>query len=150
MQISFFSKIALFFASIFSSGSEVPERPDPVPESAYWAGGPDGGSWILCDRSQNNKSYNCTIYNEFDGGVRAKGNYHLRFYSWDDEKGSAVYIDPRTEKEIPDYEAFDGEKIYVKDSHVLLPDGWIDYPTEPGHGIRIRYKDGLETDSVNY
>jgi hypothetical protein len=42
-----------------------------------WAGGPDGGSYILC-RADSARDVNpCVVWNDFDGKVVEQGDYRL-------------------------------------------------------------------------
>jgi hypothetical protein len=52
-----------------------PTKPDGVPAEAVWAGGLDGGGWVLC--STPSPSYNeCTIYDE-EGRTHGPRRYVL-------------------------------------------------------------------------
>ena len=53
-----------------------PERPKSVPAEAVWAGGIDGGGWVVCSTSSS--EYNeCTIFDE-GGGSQGPGRYVLK------------------------------------------------------------------------
>ena len=53
-----------------------PERPKGVPAEAVWAGGIDGGGWVMCSTSSS--EYNeCTIFDE-GGGSQGPGRYVLK------------------------------------------------------------------------
>jgi hypothetical protein len=87
---------------------EPPKRPGSVPAEAVWAGGADGGAWILCkeDRSKNL----CSIYNESSGDLWVRGYFVL--------EGKTQGV-PNTELR---YDFFDGERIGLYDGRVLVRD----------------------------
>lgn len=72
-----------------------PERPDHVPVSAKWAGGADGGVWIVCNRLTPIQ-YACMVFDS-NGKLLVKGRYLIR-------------------KGVPtdDYEGYDGVRILLK------------------------------------
>jgi hypothetical protein len=54
-----------------------PDRPRAVPESAKWAGGWDGGSWIDCSLLAKGAYNYCQIFDE-GGSLLYASNYRLR------------------------------------------------------------------------
>jgi hypothetical protein len=55
--------------------SEVPKRPDNVPERANRV----GGKWIMCEPPQHGEPWNdCKVYADQTGSVIASGRYKLR------------------------------------------------------------------------
>jgi hypothetical protein len=53
-----------------------PNKPTGVPPDAVWAGGMDGGGWVLC--SAPSAEYNeCTIYDE-EGRTQGPARYILK------------------------------------------------------------------------
>jgi len=55
-----------------------PKRPEGVPLEASWAGGIDGGGWVLCHADEPATDYNlCTIWNE-EGKAFEPSRYRLR------------------------------------------------------------------------
>lgn len=119
-----------------------PERPQKVPPEAVWAGGVDGGAWFLCKEVINKPvHYDCTIYNDYTGDIGTQGRFALRGYGWDEGKKQAIYSAVEPAKELQ-FRSYDGEKIYLKGSLVLLPDGVIDHPFGNGHGKKQRYELG--------
>lgn len=90
---------------------QPPERPASVPFNAIWAGGPDGGSWILCERDPDpiRSTYRCSIFHDFTGELVASGLYEA--------KGSDIdTID--FDKELA---GFDGDVIHLRDHSTLRP-----------------------------
>lgn len=87
-------------ALLFGCGNEghPPERPQGVPSEAVWAGGLDGGSFVLCQIDLTRKVNTCTVYNDFSGQVVEHGDFRLKGedraarleelnYSWADGGG---------------------------------------------------------------
>jgi len=51
-----------------------PERPEKVPDSAIWYGGPDGGVFIKVDDNQIRKNhFYCTLYFDYTGDIWYEG-----------------------------------------------------------------------------
>lgn len=58
----------------FPSKITVPTKPNNVPESAIWYGGPDGGVWINVSKyNKNDNSFYCRVYSDSTGIVRDEG-----------------------------------------------------------------------------
>lgn len=81
-----------------------PPRPASVPAGAQWAGGPDGGAWVLCTRMA--RDFDCTVFHE-SGDVWEKGRYRAE--------------PPVAAGSGPVYSAFDGERIYLVSGGQLVP-----------------------------
>jgi hypothetical protein len=88
-----------------------PDRPPGVPSQAVWAGGLDGGSFILCDVDSERDVDNCTVYNEDTGQVIDRGAFKLRAenraaraeelkYAWADWGGMIGLADQRVLKRV--------------------------------------------------
>ena len=84
-----------------------PDRPTGVPAQAVWAGGPDGGSFILCEIELGRDVNTCTVYNEDTGQVMEQGDFRLKIegraaraselrYAWADWGGMIGLADGRT------------------------------------------------------
>jgi hypothetical protein len=54
--------------SCLQTKTTTPQRPSKVPETAFWCGGADGGSWYEI-KSISNGTYNIAIYNDFTGDI---------------------------------------------------------------------------------
>ena len=54
-----------------------PVSPKGVPSEAVWAGGPDGGSFILCDFDSVKNVNHCKVWNDFNGQLVESGEYRL-------------------------------------------------------------------------
>ncbi len=65
--------LALTGACKCTSTVTPPPRPPAVPAAAVWAGGLDGGAWILC-KPQGPREFDCTIYGD-SGDLWAQGRY---------------------------------------------------------------------------
>lgn len=120
-------------------------RPVGIPETAIWAGGLDGGSWIDCISIENNSIY-CRVYFEADGDLYFGGKFVLF-----DQSGKKVKLDPDKEKSLnyirTNLSGADGTRIYLIDNSVLEPEGWlyIPYGNVKDQGIKKYFKEGKET-----
>src|SRR5690242_1295105 len=54
-----------------------PDRPKGIPESANWAGGWDGGSWVDCSTGATEEYNRCQIFDE-QGVLIFTSGYRLR------------------------------------------------------------------------
>ncbi len=82
--------------------------------------------------------YRCTAYDDYAGSVAAEGEFVLARSHWDGPQKKASFA-PLSSR--PEYDAFDGETIYLAGSLVLIPDGWINYPDERG-GVKRLFEIG--------
>jgi len=111
----------------FETEVVVPERPPPVPETAVWAGGVDGGAWIKCSLDREQHANWCTTWNDQTGAVWARTHFVLR------DTGQ-----PIPESEL-NYASFDGVWIWLVDGRALEPlrfhgvkrDPWEAAPIDP-------------------
>ncbi len=104
--------------------SYEPKRVAGVPQEAVWAGGADGGSWILCEpRNAEGTRYFCRVFNDFSGKEMASGEYVLRKAEWNREQQKALYSEVGEFRQRLKYNSFDGSKISLSDSLILLPEG---------------------------
>lgn len=83
-----------------------PEKLDKVPASAKWAGGVDGGDWILCEYAED-RVYTCQIFSDWQGAKISSGRYCLK------TENSSISLT---------YHAYDGETIFLEEG-ILLPIG---------------------------
>ncbi|MEZ5561468.1 MAG: hypothetical protein R3F27_00730 [Gammaproteobacteria bacterium] len=121
-----------------------PERPANVPASASWAGNVEGGTWIACEPVPSTSDrYACRAWFR-TGAMISEGQYLLRQRSWNQQALRSEYREA-TSDVLPGYKTFDGRWIMLKNDHVLLPDGVINYPDSAGHGKRQSYSLGIET-----
>jgi hypothetical protein len=67
------SLVILTLNSSCEKGANPPPKPLNVPLSAQWAGGVDGGVWITCQVSEENKMNLCSIYDHPAGHLLKKG-----------------------------------------------------------------------------
>jgi len=86
------------------------------------------------------------VYNEDTGKISAEGEYVLR--SSGSDQGKRGMVSPTSQSLPLEYTGFDGRTIYLEDSLVLVPDGWIDFPFGDGHGTRRLYDSGSETGQI--
>jgi hypothetical protein len=107
--------------SAFSTRAEscqMPERPSSVPSDAVWAGGSDGGSWVLCSPIAREGSFRCKIFDDYLGHLITDAIFHLYFLEADGklsraENARLVHIEPRF---------YDGAIIALQDNLVLSPE----------------------------
>ena len=75
------------------SGSAEPEkRPKAVPAEAIWAGGPDGGSYVLCTVDQAKDVNRCEVWNDYNGDLIESGEYRLREQKRAAQPSELVYV----------------------------------------------------------
>lgn len=90
---------------------EPPPRPSSVPEKAVWAGGLDGGSYILMSPPAADGTYRTKIYYDHGGDVWFSGKLRL-----DKPGGSPINVrDPKT------FSGWDGDTLYLRDGRTLSP-----------------------------
>jgi hypothetical protein len=88
------------------SVANPPPRAPGIPLEAVWAGGADGGAWLLCTvESRRNR---CTIYNDHTGQVWARGIFVL--------EGRQEGV-PKAELR---YSSFDGRAVHLQDGRTLV------------------------------
>ena len=85
-----------------SNNSTPKEHPAGVPKTAIWSGGADGGCWVDCQRTENEK-YNCAIY--YENGTK-----------WYD--GIFILVNNGI-VDSSNIQGYDGEKILLKDGAYL-------------------------------
>lgn len=88
---------------ITSAGPEL--RPEPVPVSALWVGGADGGVYV--DISRDDKNYSGTVYTDSTGDIWYSGSFT---YS-----GTAEF----DVKSAESYTGWDGEMLYLANGEYL-------------------------------
>ena len=58
-----------------------PDKVAGIPESAFWAGGKDGGQWYIVDSiDKNTKTIRCKIYNDNSGQLIVDKKFKLHCY----------------------------------------------------------------------
>ena len=84
----------------------APSKVKGIPETAFWAGGVDGGQWYLLDSvNKANQTINCKIYNDHSGELIVDKKFKLHCtgsdtdINWDD-----------LERE---FRSYDGTTIYI-------------------------------------
>lgn len=53
------------------------KRPPGVPETATWAGGADGGSYMHCAVDLKHDVNECRVWNDYTGQLMESGSYRL-------------------------------------------------------------------------
>jgi len=71
--------IGLMFTMFVCTQSKIesPERLKGIPESAFWVGGPDGGSWFVVTDIGAKDIYCFTIYFDSTAKIWYQGNFKL-------------------------------------------------------------------------
>ena len=103
--------LVLVAVAVSCSYRKVPrDRPTGFPTQAVWAGGLDGGSFILCEADSSRDVDKCTVYNEDTGQVMDQGSFRFKAedraarpeelkYAWADWGGMIGLADGRTYSE---------------------------------------------------
>ncbi|WDE14389.1 hypothetical protein H3N35_03815 [Thalassomonas haliotis] len=90
--------------------SELPPKPDNIPEKALWVGGPDGGVYILVKKDKSDKKtlYDAKIYYS-EGSVNYIGKLVINTPNnpWFDYQ------------DISSYSGWDGDTLYLQDGRLL-------------------------------
>lgn len=92
-----------------SAEPEPPPRPRGVPANAVWAGGVDGGDFILLNPAAPDGTYSAKIYNDHSGDVEFSGKLRLK-------EPSQAPIDLHDPKA---YSGWDGESLLLSDGRIL-------------------------------
>jgi hypothetical protein len=113
-----------------------------VPAEAIWAGGGDGGDWLLCVMRGKEPVpfFDCEVYSDHTGSLTTRGRYSFAKADPDGEWKLDNSPLPRLS-----YRFFDGVIVHLDGPYALVPDGEIDYPFGDGHGKRVKYRFGRET-----
>lgn len=61
-----------------ATGTAPKVRPSSVPNGAVWAGGADGGAYVLCSVDSSHDVNPCSVWNDYSGQLIESGNYRLR------------------------------------------------------------------------
>jgi hypothetical protein len=107
------SAVLIFVAAVLAGcyRKSPPDRPAGVPSGAVWAGGLDGGSFILCGVNPARKVNPCTVYNDYTGQIMERGDFRLKAedravgaeelkYAWADRGGMIGLADGRVLKRV--------------------------------------------------
>ena len=118
-----------------------PPRPEGVPPAAVWAGGVDGGDWLLCspDEGGSRGEFACQVFSDQTGDITARGRYVFAECSSAGECAPQADVPPRLA-----FRSFDGIWFHLEGGLALVPDGEIDHPFGDGHGKRVVYSLGRE------
>ena len=90
--------------------SVIPPRPESIPQSALWVGGPDGGVYIVLDNKNNENS---TVYNVKVFHSEGSTSYIGKLIINTPNNPSFDYND------ITLYTGWDGDTLYLKDGRSL-------------------------------
>lgn len=97
--------------SVQSTEPDPPSRPSGVPVKAVWAGGIDGGNFILLSPATPTGTYSAKIYNDHSGDLEFSGKLRL-------QAPSTAPIDVNDSKT---YSAWDGDSLFLRDGRILTP-----------------------------
>ncbi len=122
-----------------------------VPAEAAWAGGVDGGAWIVCGYTTKEPftGYDCTIFNHPSGTVWAEGSFALVRPS---ASGGLpeVPAGPFAGGPLKTFSAYDGESIHLANGSLLVPHLLVSYPHDANHGLRVEYRFGQRLRETPY
>ncbi|HEX4945043.1 MAG TPA: hypothetical protein VFZ34_00075 [Blastocatellia bacterium] len=97
-----------------------PERVNGIPQIAEWAGGSDGGAWIVCEvKDTTQHRFSCQVYDDKTGKLEVSGDYLMKEKSSVNTEYRAVSTIPAKLK----FQAFDGETIFLENNQFLIPEG---------------------------
>lgn len=122
--------LAAIYAALNMKTRELDENitpPASVPRAAVWAGGPDGGAWILVRPTSESRIWDGQVYYQA-GELWAKG----KFWGRDVEE---KYIG----KAALPLDSFDGTTIYIVGSVPLYPIGRHEYPVGNNRKMIIEF-----------
>lgn len=90
--------------------SELPPKPNNIPKLSLWVGGPDGGVYVLIEKSSQSalNTYNATIHYS-EGSISYKGRLIINT----DKEPLFDYKDANS------YSAWDGDTLYLQDGRFL-------------------------------
>jgi hypothetical protein len=77
LELSIALVVSLSPVACSRNGTVPHKRPAGVPEAAIWAGGMDGGSFILCEVDSGRDVNTCRVWNDQSGGLEESGDYRL-------------------------------------------------------------------------
>lgn len=111
VAVAMSSLLAACQCQVQSTEPTPPPRPSGVPAQAIWAGGIDGGDFIVLSPATGDGIYLAKIYNDHSGDLEFSGKLRL--------KGSITVpidvTDPKT------YSDWDGESLSLRDGRTLTP-----------------------------
>jgi hypothetical protein len=94
-----------------SAEPEAPPRPSGVHGKAIWAGGIEGGDFILLIPAKPDGTYAAKIYNDHSGDLEFNGKLRLKEAS----QAPIDVSDPKT------YSGWDGQSLFLRDGRILQP-----------------------------
>jgi len=90
---------------------EAPARPSGVPDNAIWAGGADGGNFLLMSPARQDGTYSLKVYHDYTGELEFDGTVKL-----DGTSGGAIAVtDGKT------FNSWDGRRLSLMDGRTLSP-----------------------------
>lgn len=113
-RVSFALLLAFLISSAckiktIESDPEPPPRPQNVPSDAVWAGGLDGGSFIVMKALSKPNWYSAQIYSDATGDLVFQGTLAL-----DQESGPVLDLgDPKA------LDGWDGDTLHLRDGRSL-------------------------------
>lgn len=110
-SIAFLLAIAFGCIEQADDMSETSQRPQGVPESAFWIGGADGGVFIVVQKNKELQAhiYYSEIYHDQTGELWYKGRLAM-------QPSDQPYVD-HTKQEL--FMSWDGESLHLSDGRVL-------------------------------
>ncbi len=107
--ITYFLLLTILFAcDIQHEEVQAPPRPESVPATALWIGGPDGGVFVKVSMTKVKNIYFGTIYFDSNGEICYQGPFR---YTGDD----AFEVDDKSS-----YSGWDGDYLFLTNHEKLI------------------------------
>ncbi len=95
---------------IIDSNVTSPRKPELVPSSALWAGGVDGGNFILVEKYKDeDRLFFARIYNDFTGEIEYEG-----LVEYNGSKDLTNLLNNQSF-----YRGWDGDRLYLIDGEIM-------------------------------
>lgn len=126
--------------------------PSEIPNNAVRISSYYGSVWVGCKPvDKKNNRYYCHIYKEKDASLLSKGEYILKKFHYNKNRGKTVFESVKRNTPVGRLKHYNGITITTKNRFVLFPFGWIDYPSGDNFGKLIKYdKEGYIIDEDTY
>lgn len=93
------------------SSPEAPARPNGVPNEAVWAGGVDGGNFLLMSPTRQDGTYSLKVYHDYTGELEFDGTVRLDGVN----RAPIAVTDGKT------FNSWDGNRLSLMDGRTLRP-----------------------------
>ena len=111
-----------------------------VPYQAEMIQSVGGLVWVTYEAiKEEENSFICKIYSTKNGSLISSGVYALKKYYWDKKAIKTVYMNIEESIQRFDLLYYGGVSISLNNKMVLMPDGAIDYSTDPYSGLMVKF-----------